>query len=226
MKKKKTALSYTVISIVCVLLLAADQITKKLIDERLPAGGIDVIKNYFAIEKVYNTGAAWGTFSNATAILSVISILMAAALLFAYVQADPNLVRLALGLLVSGAVGNVIDRIRLGYVIDFLSFYNTFGYSFPVFNVADICVTGGTIGILIYLVFLSRKKKMFREGTPLSRLFSDKSSGKGNEKTDNDGCGANAGPATESGENIALEQQISGCENADSGSRKDAPYEQ
>ena len=200
MKKKKTALSYIIISIVCAALLAADQITKKIIDERLPAGGIDVIKNYFAIRKVYNTGAAWGVLSNATLILAVVSLVVAAALLFAYVQADSNLIKLALGLLVAGAAGNVIDRFRLGYVIDFLSFYNVFGYEFPVFNVADICVTSGTIGILIFLLFCSRKKKVFREGTLCGRLFSEKS---GKEK-------ANGAESLIGAEPAAAESESSG----------------
>ena len=76
-----------------------------------------------------------------------------------------------LGLLAAGAIGNVIDRIRLGYVTDFLSFYNLFGYEFPAFNVADICVTAGSIGLVIYLIFLSSKKKAFREGTPLYKFL-------------------------------------------------------
>ena len=54
---------------------------------------------------------------------------------------------------------------------DFLSFYTLFGYEFPAFNVADICVTAGSIGLVIYLIFLSSKKKAFREGTPLYKFL-------------------------------------------------------
>lgn len=200
MKKKKIALSYIIISTVCVLMLVTDQVTKVLIDRHLPAAGIDVIGNFFAIRKVYNTGAAWGVLPNATMILAVVSMIVALLLLFAYTQADSNLVKLALGLLVAGAVGNVIDRFRLGYVIDFLSFYNLFGYSFPVFNVADICVTSGAIGILIFLIFYSRKKKMFRENTLCHRLLSEKDD-KGQKAARSGGVNSE----TAAGENAAIE---------------------
>jgi signal peptidase II len=93
--------------------------------------------------------------------------------LYAYISAESSFFKLPLALILAGAIGNVIDRIRLGYVVDFLSFDNLFGYSFPAFNVADICVVAGSIGLLIYVIFLSRKKEAFREGTFLRKLFAE-----------------------------------------------------
>ncbi len=162
--------SYIVISVICLLLIAADQITKYLVVTNVTTG-IDVIPGFFRIVCWENKGAAWGIFSNATAVLAVVSTVVAALVIFAYVQADSAFLKLCLGLLAAGAIGNVIDRIRLGYVTDFLSFYNLFGYEFPAFNVADICVTAGSIGLVIYLIFLSSKKKAFREGTPLYKFL-------------------------------------------------------
>ncbi len=169
--------SYIVISAVCVLLLAADQIVKVLIDTNFKVGDeIVVIENFFSITNVHNTGAAWGSFSNATIALAVVSILMAGLLFFAFIQEKPALLKLATGLVIAGAIGNVIDRLRLLYVVDFLHFFNLFGfYDFPVFNIADICVTSGVIGMIIYLLFVSPKKEAFREGTILHKFFYTKS---------------------------------------------------
>lgn len=173
--------SYIIISVVCLVLLAADQITKVIIDTNYLEGQVVsvVIKDFFSITKVHNTGAAWGIFDNATLLLAIFSLILAAFIFFAFLQVKPALLKLAAGLIFVGAIGNVVDRFRLGYVVDFLSF-RLFGfYDFPVFNVADICVVSGTIGIMIFLLFYSSKTRAFREGTVLSRLFSGK-----NKKTD------------------------------------------
>ncbi|MCR5694659.1 MAG: signal peptidase II [Clostridia bacterium] len=166
--------SYIIISVVCAVLLAADQVTKAVIDSNLQVNGkeISVIDNFFSIANVHNTGAAWGMLGNATVFLAILSIIMAAAVLFVYVQVKPALLKLSTALIFVGAIGNVIDRIRLGYVVDFLHFYNLFGfYNFPCFNVADICVTSGVIGLAIFMIFYASKKRAFREGTVLSRYF-------------------------------------------------------
>ncbi|MBP5313249.1 MAG: signal peptidase II [Clostridia bacterium] len=166
--------SYIIISVVCAVLLAADQVTKAVIDSNLQVNGkeISVIDNFFSIANVHNTGAAWGMLGNATVFLAILSIIMAAAVLFVYVQVKPALLKLSTALIFVGAIGNVIDRIRLGYVVDFLHFYNLFGfYNFPCFNVADICVTSGVIGLAIFMIFYASKKKAFRDGTVLSRYF-------------------------------------------------------
>lgn len=166
--------SYFVICAVGLVLLVADQVVKVIIDTNFAVATdeIVVIKNFFSITNVHNTGAAWGIFNNATVVLTVVSILMALLLIFVFTQADSNLFKLAVALLIVGAIGNVIDRIRLGYVVDFLHFYNLFGfYDFPTFNIADICVTSGVIGLLIYIIFVSTKKKAFRLNTPLYTFF-------------------------------------------------------
>lgn len=177
-------ISYLVLSVLGVLLVAADQITKALVAAHIqyPYGHVPVIGNFFDLVHWHNTGGAWGAFSGATWLLTVFSVLCALVLLYFYASAKPVFLRLSLILIVAGATGNLIDRIRVGYVVDFLSFYNLFGYSFPAFNVADICITAGCIGMLIYVLFLSRKAAPFRQGTLAERIFSEKREGAGGKK--------------------------------------------
>ncbi len=169
--------SYIVISVVSVLLIAIDQITKAIISSKIAYAveEIVVIENFFDIVHWHNTGAAWGIFSDKTWILTVFTVISVCFVLFCYACAKPAFLKLSLGLIVAGAVGNLIDRIRLGYVIDFLSFDNLFGYSFPAFNVADICITSGAIGIIIYIIFMVKKTEPFRKGTVLERFFAEES---------------------------------------------------
>ena len=155
-----------------VLMVVADQVTKAVISANV-VGEIPVIKDFFDIVCWHNTGAAWGIFDNATLVLGIFSFVFSALILLVYLQTDAGFLKLSLSLIIAGAVGNGIDRIRLGYVVDFLSFDNLFGYQFPAFNVADICVTGGCIGIIIFLLFMS-KKQAFRRDTFCERLLREK----------------------------------------------------
>ena len=107
------------------------------------AGGITCSLNY-----VVNSGAAWGLFTGHSGLLFALrSAIILALLLFV-----PK--RIPIWLVVTGAVGNAIDYCLYGHVIDFLHF-TFWGYSFPIFNVADSCISIGIIGLL----FLPRKAK-------------------------------------------------------------------
>lgn len=165
--------SFIITAVLGIVMIFADQFTKYLVSIKIeyPYGSVNVIDNFFCLSNCHNTGAAWSAFSNATLALAIFSTVLAAVILFFYVQTKPAFLKLSLALLISGAIGNVIDRFRLGYVVDFLNFYNLFGYSFPVFNVADICVCSGCIGMLIYIAFLSKKRPPFREGSLAEKLY-------------------------------------------------------
>lgn len=121
-----------------------DQITKTAVLMKMNIGaGIDVIPGFFTLCHVHNYGAAWGSFSGYRWILISISLAVLAVLckqrkIFLSGNA---LSRTAFGLLLGGIIGNLLDRIRLGYVVDFLDFY-TGNSHFPAFNVADsaICI--------------------------------------------------------------------------------------
>ena len=119
---------------------------------------IPIIEDIFHLTYVENTGAGFGAFSGYTWILTVLTLLVIlAVVIYVVVKRPKNYTLLtALTFMIGGAVGNVIDRIRLGYVIDFFDFRII---DFPVFNVADCFITVGAVIFAVYVIFLSDKKE-------------------------------------------------------------------
>ena len=112
---------------------------------------IVVIRNFFNITYVRNTGAAWSIFAGETLGLIVISLIIIALIIY-YVSKNKFKSKLELfgySLILGGAIGNLYDRIVYGYVIDFLDF-NIFGYDYPIFNLADSFIFIGVILVIIY----------------------------------------------------------------------------
>ena len=159
--------SFNLMSIAALIILALDQITKLWISGSMTVGqDITVIEGFARLRYTHNSGAAFGLFSDATGILSIISMLVIVGILVAFVRLGHpgRLSVLAAGLVVGGALGNLVDRVRLGYVVDFVEVYgahikigNTI-YTFPVFNVADSAITVGVILILATLLFTGNKE--------------------------------------------------------------------
>lgn len=144
-----------VYSVACVLLMF-DQLIKLLVRSRMSLmEEIEVIPNFFSIYYIENSGGAFSLFSGATIVLIVLSVLVLAFIHY-YVVTDEKMTKwrtFGLGIVIGGIVGNLIDRILYGVVIDYLSF-DFFGYGFPVFNLADI---GITVGFLILVVNILRR---------------------------------------------------------------------
>ena len=138
-----------------------DQLSKIYIETNIALHGqTEIIPGFFYITYVKNTGAAWSMFSGKVpflVIVSVIEICVIAAVLYRMHQRRKTWYRISLSLMLGGAVGNLIDRVVLGSVRDFLHFY-PFGYSFPVFNIADCAITVG-MGIVMVLMYLEEKKE-------------------------------------------------------------------
>lgn len=135
-----------------ILIIVFDQFTKFFIQTNADwHNHIEIIKDFFYITYAKNTGAGWSMFSGHTMLLAVLSIVVIIALcvMFYRTQNNQKVSLFCYSLLISGATGNLIDRLRFGYVRDFLDFY-IFGYDFPIFNVADVAVTLGAI-LLIYI---------------------------------------------------------------------------
>ena len=137
------------------LIVVADQLSKAWIRTNLPEGQSLFELGFFRITHVHNTGAAFGLFQGQSFILTIIAIVaITIILVYALISYryfpwfDSRLGRLALGLLLGGTVGNLIDRLRLGYVIDFIDF----DY-WPAFNIADSFVT---IGVILFAYSLLR----------------------------------------------------------------------
>ena len=141
------------ILIIGIVTLLIDQITKIIIDLALKIDEtVSVIKNFFYITRVSNTGAAFSILEGKTILLSIVSVI-AVILLLRYMKDFKNnkLVNLSFGLLLGGIIGNFGDRLFLGYVRDFLKF-NIFGYNYPVFNIADATIVIGVILLIICMI--------------------------------------------------------------------------
>lgn len=139
--------------------LALDQFTKSLFAGMQPGG---ILSGPFAglidIRLVHNTGGAWGIFSDSTFMLGLFSVMVCLALGgFFLVTAKSSTMpqAIAFSLIVSGGIGNAIDRFVQGYVVDFIEF--SF-FDFPVFNVADIGVTCGFALLIIGMLLAWRKE--------------------------------------------------------------------
>ncbi len=150
-------------TVVVVLLVAVDQLSKYLVLTGLkPIGTMTVIDGILQFRYVENTGAAFSMMSNNTTLLSIITSLIMIAILVALItgKIKDKLQCAALIIVVAGGIGNLIDRIERGFVVDFIEF--TF-VDYAVFNVADIFVTIGAvlliISIIIELVRETKEKK-------------------------------------------------------------------
>lgn len=142
------------------IVLIIDQIIKLIITHSLKLYQvIKVIPHFFSICYVKNTGAAFSIFENNTLFLTIISIIVII-ILDIMIRKEKNLTKgncIALGLIMGGIFGNLVDRILRHYVIDFLSF-RIIRYDFPIFNIADIGITVG-VGLLIISLFFEKEDK-------------------------------------------------------------------
>lgn len=119
----------------------------------IPGKGIEIIKNFFYLIEVKNTGGAWGIFSGNVPFLAVISAFVII-LLYFFLKSEKSLNKISItyyGFLFAGIIGNFIDRIINGYVTDFLNFF-IFNYDFPVFNIADIFIIVGVVLMIVDVV--------------------------------------------------------------------------
>lgn len=105
-----------------------------------------------------NDGAAWGIFSGKTIGLIIVSVVMILALFIFnhFVKNKSTFYCIAFGLVIGGAIGNLVDRIVLNYVRDFI--FLDFFPTFPIFNIADSCLCVGAVMLAVFILFLSNKK--------------------------------------------------------------------
>lgn len=151
--KKRIPLAILVMAV----LIALDQFVKYLIDSSFSVGeSHPLIDKVFQLTYVRNSGAAWGSFSGKIVFLLVITTAILIGAIYVYIQlarrTDTKFtpLRICLVFLISGAIGNMIDRIVRGFVVDMFDFCLI---HFPVFNVADIYVTCSFIVIVILIMF-------------------------------------------------------------------------
>ena len=150
-----------------IILITADQLFKMMaVNEIKPYGQVFIIENFFSLHYAENTGSAFSMFADKSwgiYFLSGVSLvlgLIIMILMFIAARRSMQMISLAFCLLFSGAVGNLIDRVRLRYVVDYIRF--DFGtYTFPIFNFADMCAVVGTILLIFIIIFKSRYFEKF-----------------------------------------------------------------
>ncbi|MDO4197428.1 MAG: signal peptidase II [Erysipelotrichaceae bacterium] len=139
-------------------LIGLDQFSKYLVISHFDIGeSLEIIRDFFSIHYVRNYGAGFSILQDQTVFLSMISLIVVCALFYLLytTKNTEKMYKASYLMIISGALGNFIDRIRLSYVIDFLDF-NIFGYDFPVFNVADCFITVGCF-LLMFLIMMENK---------------------------------------------------------------------
>ena len=136
----------------CLALIGFDQFIKYIVIEYLkPVEYFDVIENVLRLRYVENTGAVFGSFATHTLFLTIFSVILLCIVIY-YLISNRNqskLVNFCLLLMISGGVGNIIDRIRLHYVVDYIE---PLFIDFAVFNFADCLITVGAFSLIIYLI--------------------------------------------------------------------------
>ncbi len=138
------------------IIILIDQMTKIYIYNTMMLGeSIEVIKNVFSITFHLNNGAAWGIFAGNIIFLVIITVIVISAI-FYYIlknKVEDSFTKYGLILYVAGAIGNLIDRVRMGEVIDFFDFtIPIINYDFPIFNVADMALVCGFVLIFISVI--------------------------------------------------------------------------
>jgi signal peptidase II len=152
--------------IVLPLIFACDQVSKAVVEHSVPLyESIPVIGGFFSITHVRNTGAAFGFLAGGTSpfrtlffVAITIGALIVIFLIFRRIKGNMVLIPLSLAMVIAGAIGNLVDRIRWGYVIDFLDLYWR-EYHWPAFNIADSAITAGVSLLLIENLFIHGKKR-------------------------------------------------------------------
>ncbi len=151
--------------LIALVVIALDQLTKRAVQQNLALGeAILVFPPWEFVRIVHwaNTGAAFGMFQGGNAVLIGLTVAITLAILI-YYQTLPEghlFQRICLGLMVGGSIGNLIDRLTLGYVVDFVAVGR-----FPVFNLADSCVTVSVILLLISMIVEERKTQSSPKST-------------------------------------------------------------
>jgi signal peptidase II len=132
-----------------------DRITKIWAASSLLGNGdIVVIKGVFSLSYLENRGAAFGIFQNRVYLLAAVTIIVLLGMVYYMLRYKPEsrLLKISFAFIISGALGNLYDRLSYNYVVDFIMFHYKEVYYFPSFNVADMLVVSGTALMLLYLI--------------------------------------------------------------------------
>ncbi|SVC93969.1 uncharacterized protein METZ01_LOCUS346823, partial [marine metagenome] len=154
------------------VVLVADQISKYIVTAKMTAYGppVDILGSFFRLTFIHNRGAAFGLNLGSPLIHTVVSIAALALLVYMFrtLPVDARLLRTALAMVLGGALGNIVDRVRLDKgVVDFFDFGIGEQWRWPIFNVADSFVT---VGIILLAIGYSRQDKTGDRGPPANEV--------------------------------------------------------
>jgi signal peptidase II len=163
---------YWVLLVICFWIISIDQWTKYVVQQRLAIyQKVEVIHGFFNIVHVRNTGGAFGIFGGekggmGSLLFVVASLIAIGSILFFFIKLreDEKNLSLSFSLVLAGAIGNLIDRLRYGEVVDFLDFYR-FSYHWPAFNIADSVICIG-IGLLALELFIRDRRRSTKSQAP------------------------------------------------------------
>ncbi len=163
---------YWVLLITCLVVLSLDQFTKYTVQKDLPLHHrVEVIPGFFNLTHVRNTGGAFGIFGGrrsgwGTLFFMGVSVLAIGSILFFIqrIKEHEKILALSFSLVLAGAIGNLIDRLRYGEVIDFLEFYLS-SFFWPAFNIADSAICIG-IGLMAFQLVIGDQKRSKRGMNP------------------------------------------------------------
>lgn len=163
---KKLIRKYWQIIVIATVIVVLDQWTKGLVEANIPLGGrwlpesLAWLDPYARIVHWYNTGAAFGIFKEGSMVFTVLAFIVIGSIIYYYPHvedADWSL-RLAMSMQLGGAIGNLIDRLTIGHVTDFISVGN-----FAVFNVADASISVGAAVLFVGIWIMERREKKNKE---------------------------------------------------------------
>ena len=151
-------MQYLLMALFGALIVGADQLTKYLVVENIPLyGSVDAVPGLFHLTYVQNTGAAFSMLRGAQWLFALIFLVLTVAVVWDMVKKVMPFTRLERWLVVciyAGGLGNMIDRVRLGYVVDMIEVEFI---RFPVFNVADCFITCGCVLLIAHLVLCNKE---------------------------------------------------------------------
>lgn len=165
---RKIFKDYLVLALIAGTVIVLDQWSKAFVRSSLEIGAIwspwEWLTPYARIVHWQNTGVAFGLFQGQSMIFAVLAIFVSGVIIYYYPRIPSNdwMLRLALGLQLAGALGNLIDRLTVGHVTDFISVG-----TFPVFNVADSSIS---VGVVILLISVWLQERRDKQKEPISQL--------------------------------------------------------
>lgn len=153
---KTNKFNYLIYLFIVVSLVSLDQYTKSIILNYFELyESKTIIDGFFSLTYVQNFGAGFSIMQNARTTFLILTPICLVGFTYLFIKSNDKLSKAALLLMISGTIGNFIDRIVRVYVVDFLDFI-IFGWDFPIFNVADIFLT---IGVCLYIIALIKEEK-------------------------------------------------------------------